>query len=94
MVAGVRNVPENLMVEEIARYAGFSARQLQRQFQRVLGQSIRQYLIRTLVHAATRELLHSEHSLGEIALGFGFNDQSAFSNAFRSIIGMCRGNTG
>jgi transcriptional regulator GlxA family with amidase domain len=30
MAAGVRNVPENLMVEEIARYAGFSARQLQR----------------------------------------------------------------
>jgi AraC-like DNA-binding protein len=45
-------------------------------------------MIRTRVHAATRELLHSEHSLGEIALCFGFNDQSAFSNAFRSIIGM------
>ena len=79
---------ENLVVEEIARQAGISARQLQRQFQRVLGQSIRQYLIRTRVHAATRELLHSERTLGEIALRFGFNDQSAFSNAFRSIIGM------
>lgn len=79
---------EVLMVSEIARCAGLSERQLQRLFRRVLGQSIQQYIIRTRVHAAAHELTHSERNITEIALMFGFNDQSALSNTFRTVTGF------
>jgi PAS domain S-box-containing protein len=79
---------ETLMVPEIARRAGLSERQLQRLFARVLAQTIQQYIIATRIHAASHELIHSERSIAEIALMFGFNDQSAFSNSFRALTGL------
>ena len=77
-----------LMVAEIARYAGLSERQLQRLFHRVLGQTIQQYIIASRIHGAAHELAHSERSIAEIAQQFGFNDQSAFSNALRAATGI------
>jgi PAS domain S-box-containing protein len=78
---------EPLPVQEVARHAGLSDRQLQRLFRRVLGQTIQQYIIRTRIHAAAQELTRSERTIAQIALMFGFSDQSAFSNAFRAITG-------
>lgn len=79
---------EPLMVGEIARLAGFSERQLQRNFHKVFGQTIQQYIIANRVHAAIQELTGSGASISEIALKFGFNDQSAFSNCFKRFTGQ------
>lgn len=79
---------ETLMVPDVATSAGISERQLQRLFRRVLGQTIQQYIIASRVHAAAYDLTHSERSIAEIALSYGFNDQSAFSNSFRNVTGL------
>lgn len=79
---------EPLMVGEIARRSGFSERQLQRNFHKVFGQTVQQYIIANRIHAAIRELTGSGSSISGIALKFGFNDQSAFSNCFKRFTGQ------
>lgn len=79
---------EVLMVGDIARRTGFSERQLQRNFRKVFGQTIQQYIIASRIHAAIGDLTDSGLRISEIALKYGFNDQSAFSNCFRRITGQ------
>jgi AraC-like DNA-binding protein len=79
---------EQLIVPEIARQSGFSERQLQRQFMSVFGITVGQFIIQTRVHEAMRELIRPDRSIAEIALMFGFSDQSAFTNQFRAVTGI------
>jgi AraC-like DNA-binding protein len=76
------------MLSEIARYAGLSERQLQRLFRRAFGMTIQQFIIRSRIQAAIHELTHSRRTISEIALMFGFSDQSAFTNQFRAVAGL------
>ena len=79
---------EGLMLSEIARHAGLSERQLQRLFRRGFGMTIQQFIIRSRIQAAIHELTHSQRSIAEIALMFGFSDQNAFTNQFRAVAGI------
>ncbi len=79
---------EGLMLNVIARHAGLSERQLQRLFRRAFGMTIQQFIIRSRIQAAIHELTHSQRTIAEIALMFGFSDQSAFTNQFRSVAGL------
>ena len=79
---------EGLMLSEIARHAGLSERQLQRLFRRAFGMTIQQFIIRSRIQAAIYELTHSQRTIAEIALMFGFSDQSAFTNQFRAVAGL------
>jgi PAS domain S-box-containing protein len=81
-------IGEPLLISKIARHAGFSERQLQRNFHKVFNQTIQQYIIQTRIHAAIAYLCHSGLTLGEIALKSGFNDQSAFTNRFKRVTGQ------
>ncbi len=79
---------EPLIVGEIARLAGYSERQLQRNFRRVFSQTIQQYIIASRINAAIHELTVGGAGISEIALKFGFSDQSAFSNCFKRFTGQ------
>jgi AraC-like DNA-binding protein len=76
------------MLSEIARHAGLSERQLQRLFRRAFGLTLQQFIIQSRIQGAIHELTHSAQSIAEIAILFGFSDQSAFSNKFRDITGI------
>lgn len=77
-----------IQLKDVAAHVGLSERHLQRLFRRVFGMTIQRFIIQSRIHAAIRELTHSERSITEIALMFGFNDQSAFTNRFRQATGM------
>lgn len=79
---------EKLLLPTIAAHAGFSERQLQRHFRRVFSMSVQKFIIQSRIHSAIHELTHSNRSIAEIALMFGFSDQSAFSNKFREMTGF------
>lgn len=49
------------------------------------GRTIQQSTIASRIHAAIGDLTTSGSSISDIALEFGFNDQSAFSNCFELI---------
>jgi len=75
-------------LSEIARHAGFSERQLQRLFRRAFGMPVQQFVIHSRIHAAIHDLTHTEQPIAQIAMKFGFSDQSAFTNKFRRVTGF------
>lgn len=79
---------ERLTVEELADRAGLSPRQLHRKFHEVFGLSVQEFLIKTRIQAASDMLLHSDLSISQIAIDFGFCDQSAFTQLFRKHLGL------
>ena len=79
---------EPVMLSAIARHAGLSQRQLQRLFRRAFGLTMQQFIIQSRIQAAIHELTHSDRSISQIAIMFGFSDQSAFTNKCRDITGL------
>lgn len=79
---------DQLKLPEIARHANLSERQLQRLFRKTFGMTIHLFILRSRIQRAIYELTHTRRTIGEIALMFGFCDQSAFTHHFRALAGM------
>lgn len=77
-----------LTVEELAARAELSPRQLHRKFREVFGLSAQEFLVKTRIQAASDRLLHSDQPIAQIAVDFGFCDQSAFTQLFRKHTGL------
>lgn len=75
-------------VEELAKIAGMSSRQLSRHFHSVLGMSPRDFMMLCRTQMACEQLVQPDRSISEIALDTGFCDQSAFAHQFRRTIGV------
>lgn len=73
---------------DLARRAGLSVSQLQREFQRLLHLTPSDYLLRVRVLMARRLLERTTRAVGGIALDCGFYDQSHFTRTFRVQTGM------
>lgn len=78
---------DHLAIDELAKIAHLSRRQLNRRFQAIFRMSTQEFLVRTRIQAACDVLLDSNKSVGEIASEHGFCDQSAFTRQFRQHIG-------
>lgn len=79
---------ERLTVRELATRAKLSPRQLHRKFREVFGLSVREFLVKTRIQAASDALLNWDESIAQLALRFGFCDQSAFTQLFRKHTGL------
>jgi AraC-like DNA-binding protein len=79
---------ERLAVGDLARAAGLSISQLQREFVRLLGMSPSDYITRVRVLLARRALERGDRAVGAIALDLGFYDQSHFTRVFRQQTGL------
>ena len=79
---------ERISVEELAKLCGFSSRHLHRKFLQAFGLSVQEFLIKTRIHAAGDSLVRTNRSISEIALDFGFYDQSSFTQQFRLNTGF------
>lgn len=79
---------EPLGIDELARHAGVSQRQLERQFKAVFGIGPHEFLIKTRVQAAARLLRETKLGLVEIAMECGFCDQSALTRSFQQHVGI------
>jgi len=78
---------ETIRMQALARLAGLSLSQLERQFHRVFHLTPQQWLTRLRIEAAM-ELLGGRDSIATIGQVCGFSDQSAFSRQFKSSVGM------
>lgn len=79
---------EPITVTGLAKLAGMSVRQFNRRFQEVFHTSPRTFLIKTRIQAACASLRNSDLPISEIAIEFGFYDQSSFTQHFRRHVGM------
>ena len=81
------NYDQDLKLEDVAGRFGYSPTYLSRIFQKYAQVNYRTYLIDLRVKYAVRELVGTEHEIGEIAMNHGFPDSRAFSKAFKKRYG-------
>jgi len=77
-----------LPVAELARRAGLSPSQLQREFRRLFGMSVGDYILRLRLVMARRWLRTTTDAVGRIAIDCGFYDQAHFTRAFKKHTGQ------
>ncbi|MDB4386683.1 AraC family transcriptional regulator [Akkermansiaceae bacterium] len=82
-----QNPDRRVTPEEMAAAAGVSVWQLRRRFREAFGMTPHDFERASRVQASCQALAESDASLAEIALDFGFCDQSAFSVQFRKLMG-------
>jgi len=77
-----------IAVGDLARLAGLSASQLQREFRRLFGISVADYVARIRLMTACRRLRESDVAIGQVARDCGFHDQAHFTKAFKQYAGQ------
>jgi len=75
-------------VGDLARRAGLSASQLQREFRRLFGMTVGDYVLRLRLLMAQRRLRLTTDAAGRIAIDCGFYDQAHFTRAFKRHTGQ------
>ena len=68
--------------------AGMSSYQLDRRMKRIYGLPTGQWLLKSRIDQACRQLLKTEIPVVEIAMDCGYQDQSAFTRQFRRTTGQ------
>ncbi|MCB1063282.1 MAG: AraC family transcriptional regulator [Verrucomicrobiae bacterium] len=79
---------DEVTVESLAGIAGISVPHFNRRFRQLLRLSPMEYVLSLRIQEAQRQLVTSNRSIGEIAIGTGFCDQSHFTKRFRKVTGM------
>jgi AraC-like DNA-binding protein len=74
-------------VEELASLASMSRSAFASRFSGLVGTSPLNYLIRWRMRLAARALVQSSASVSAIAYAHGYESESAFSNAFKRVMG-------
>lgn len=82
------NYTADLSLETLAEIFGYSPTYLSRMFQRYAGINYRSYVQSVRVECAYRELVNTEHALGEIALNNGFPNSKVFTREFQKKYGI------
>ncbi len=86
-----RNPNRRVNSEEMAKAAGISVSQLRRRFRQTFGMTPREFEQVSRIQGASQALIESDSTIAEIAVDFGFYDQSAFSVQFRKHTGYTPG---
>ncbi len=82
---------EPLTRKQLAQYAGFSERHLNRCFLKETGMSVMTYLNRYRVRQAKGLLEIGDRSVIEVAMAVGFSESNYFSRVFRQEVGVTPG---
>ncbi len=78
---------ENPTLAEISREAGYSPFYCSEQFHRIAGTTIRDYILKRRLAMAAKDLRETGIPIVEIALKYGFSDQSVFTKSFKRTFG-------
>ncbi|MCL2696296.1 MAG: helix-turn-helix transcriptional regulator, partial [Clostridiales bacterium] len=79
---------DGLMLDAIARAAGYSAFHMTRQFHALAGISLRDYLRKRRLAFALIDLRDTQKSILDIAVDYGFSSHEAFCRAFKAAYGL------
>jgi AraC-like DNA-binding protein len=82
------NATSEIALEDAARQAGVSPFHFLRTFASVLGVTPHQYLLRSRLRRAARELANDDKPVTDVAYDVGFNDLSNFVRSFHRAAGV------
>src|SRR6266478_3722541 len=74
-------------LQELAEHAGMSRSTFALKFKETVGESPMEYLTRWRMLLAGDRLANSSHPISVIALSLGYESESAFSTAFKRVMG-------
>lgn len=77
----------NPSLSEISAHIGYSPYYCSEQFHRAAGMTIREYMLKRRLAMAALALRDTAAPVVEIALEYGFSDQSTFTRAFKNTYG-------
>lgn len=83
-----QNYQGPIQVETLASLMCLSVNQFERKFKQVFQISPIKFLTGYRIHQACHDLLHTDHTITQIALENGFYDHSHFIRHFRKIMGV------
>lgn len=83
-----RHYNENISVAQMAQRVHLSESHLLKLFNRQTGMSIKLFIIRRRIMESANLLKYTEHSISDICILSGFNDQSYMTNQFRKNMGI------
>lgn len=81
------NAIRNPSLADIAEQVGYSPYHCSEQFHKLAGMTIRAYLSKRKLYAATMALQQTQDAIVDIALDCGFSSQQALTRAFRKAFG-------
>lgn len=81
------HICEKPSLSEISKHIGYSPCYCSEQFHRLAGMTIREYVFRRRLAMAVVDLRDTDISIIDIALQYGFSDQSTFTRAFKYAYG-------
>lgn len=85
----LKHLKGDLSLEKLASIANYSPFHFQKIFKQVVGESPKQYIIRTRLESAAHFLdIHKTKSITEISIDCGFSSPSAFARAFKNYFGV------
>src|SRR5215469_13123742 len=85
------HLQEHISAEEVAFRAGFSEYHFHRIFSEVLGESVKEYVLRRRLTHAAQQLEATETPIIDIAFRSGFKSQESFTRAFQKLFGTTPG---
>lgn len=83
-----QNITEQIDLEEVSSKIGLSKFYFERLFQAEVGESFYAYFKRVRMHNAACRLKWTNLSIYEIAIGYGYSSNAAFTRAFRAFFGV------
>lgn len=78
-----QHLGRDISLDEVARYSGYSLWHMQKIFRDTTGMSLGRYIRGRKLTSAAHRLRHSQDSIIDIALSYGFASQSHFTYMFR-----------
>ena len=82
------HLEDDLLLEELAGYTGFSPYHFHRIFAGMMGETVADYVQRVRMAMAVQRLLHTTEPVTEIGLAVGYKTPAAFTKAFRLRFGV------
>jgi AraC family transcriptional regulator len=83
-----QNITDPIELEAMAMKVGLSKFYFERLFQSEVGESFYAYFKRVRMHNAACRLKWTRQSIYEIAIGYGYGSNAAFTRAFRAFWGV------
>ncbi|MHC1740374.1 MAG: helix-turn-helix domain-containing protein [Anaerolineaceae bacterium] len=85
------NLEKPFQLAAVAEYAGVHPNYLSRRFKQETGSTLSSYTTVRKIHEATYFVQHTDYSMADIAVLYGFSSQSHFNSAFKKVLFMSPG---
>lgn len=82
------NSKQHISMEELSGFCHCSCSHLSHIFKKRIGVNINLYINKVRIELSKSYLIHSNDSIGEIAINTGFNDPNYYSRVFTKIMGI------